>query len=119
MGKELTVDQKATAETHAARGAADGAVGGYNCDKEITPCSIDRCASSTSGYVRTSEGAGAHIAKAVPPAPVHGPHRSYSKSCDVFKVHVSKDYMKFNAAHFIAYKVLVVYTTLSSLRVTS
>lgn len=25
---------------------------------------------------------------------------------EVFKVHVSKDYMKFNAAHFIAYKVL-------------
>lgn len=24
---------------------------------------------------------------------------------EVFKVHVSTDYMKFNAAHFIAYKV--------------
>lgn len=39
---------------------------------------------------------------------------------EVFKVHVSKDYMKFNAAHFIAYKVLrrllrvALWTTLSN-----
>ncbi|KAF4141083.1 6-pyruvoyl tetrahydropterin synthase domain-containing protein [Phytophthora infestans] len=37
-------------------------------------------------------------------APVPTPNPMGSDYNEVFKVHVSKDYMKFNAAHFIAYK---------------
>lgn len=38
-------------------------------------------------------------------APTPTPNPMSSGHNEVFKVHVSKDYMKFNAAHFIAYKV--------------
>jgi hypothetical protein len=39
------------------------------------------------------------------PAVAHTPNPKGNSHNEVFKVHVSKDYMKFNAAHFIAYKV--------------
>ncbi|KAG7385414.1 hypothetical protein PHYPSEUDO_001543 [Phytophthora pseudosyringae] len=64
---------------------------------------------STSGDTAVS----APVAPAVPTAiPVaapttrmpHTPNPMGSGYNEVFKVHVSKDYMKFNAAHFIAYK---------------
>lgn len=78
MGKDLTADHKAIAKQHAARGADDGAV--RSCisgkDAKMTAASLPA------------------VSRAVP--------NSYSGE---FKVHVSKDYMKFNAAHFIAFKV--------------
>ncbi|CAI5742927.1 unnamed protein product [Hyaloperonospora brassicae] len=45
------------------------------------------------------------VAMVAPSPPLSSPVQSLGSSFnEVFKVHVSKDYMKFNAAHFIAYK---------------
>ncbi|KAE8906560.1 hypothetical protein PF005_g15651 [Phytophthora fragariae] len=77
MGKDFTADERAVVHKYAARGVADGAVSSCNCNKDV----------------QTKAACTATLAALSP-----------NSHNDVFKVHVSKDYMKFNAAHFIAFK---------------
>ncbi|GMF42514.1 unnamed protein product [Phytophthora fragariaefolia] len=131
MGKELTAEQKAIVKMYVTRGVTEGLVKCSHCDKEISSRNVDRWASHLRGCARTPEDVKAQIqpvraadaavvtksedpvtAAAVPAAvatPVthvpHTPNPLGNGYNEVFKVHVSKDYMKFNAAHFIAYKV--------------
>ncbi|KAG6572807.1 RNA helicase [Phytophthora cinnamomi] len=128
MGKELTTDQKNIVKTYVTREVAEGPVKCSYCEKEITSRNVDRWASHLRGCVKTPEDVKAQIqpylaegaasssgasatkgdaqttavAPATHVAPTPNPMgNGYN---EVFKVHVSKDYMKFNAAHFIAYK---------------
>ncbi|POM66724.1 Hypothetical protein PHPALM_17365 [Phytophthora palmivora] len=100
MGKELTADQKAIAKMYVSRGVAEGCVKCCYCDKEITSRNVDRWASHLRGCVKTPDDVKAQIQ----PFRANESSPSAATSTPVFKVHVSKDYMKFNAAHFIAYK---------------
>ncbi|KAG2784910.1 hypothetical protein PC129_g10998 [Phytophthora cactorum] len=111
MGKELTID-------HVKRhGVSDGVAKCCYFDKENTSHNVDNCATHLRGCVKTREsvksqnlprnGAGTATIKQsamdAPMAAAIAVSLPNSKT-KVVKVHVSKDYMKFNAAHFIAYK---------------
>ncbi|EGZ29981.1 hypothetical protein PHYSODRAFT_471775 [Phytophthora sojae] len=100
MGKELTAAQKELVKVFVTREVAEGPVKCNYCDKEITSRNVDRWASHLRGCVKTPADIKAQIqphrdGEEAPPAPTSAAGRS---------VHVSTDYMKFNAAHFIAYK---------------
>lgn len=137
MTKELSPDQKAIVKLHVSREAtSEGFVKCNFCNKEITSKNVDRWASHLRGCGKTPEdvkvqiqpfrtvvNAHANIISAalsaanVPQASLqHSTNTNHLGNLqnaittsynEVFKVHVAKDYMKFNAAHFIAYKVRV------------
>ncbi|KAG6572808.1 RNA helicase [Phytophthora cinnamomi] len=112
MGKELTGEQKAAVMKFAARGDADGPVSCCCCDKESTSRNVDRW---LRGLIKPAEDAKPQLFPApvvqeqvvksnVPTTTTHAALLAPNSNANVFKVHVSKDYMKFNAAHFIAFK---------------
>ncbi|OWZ19501.1 RNA helicase [Phytophthora megakarya] len=104
MTKELTTEQKAIAKMYISRGVTEGIVKCCYCDKEITSRNVDRWASHLRGCLKTPEDVKAQIqpfrGNATSPTAATTPVRAAGAK----DVHVSKDYMKFNAAHFIAYK---------------
>lgn len=130
MPKELTQEQKSIVKQHVSRTVAEGSVTCSYCDKEISSRNVDRWASHLRGCAKTPEdvkaliqpsqmkGASSGLAPTqIPPAQASPTAMSVAAGGlttttnsigsgfnEVFKVHVSKDYMKFNAAHFIAYK---------------
>ncbi|EEY64134.1 uncharacterized protein PITG_02663 [Phytophthora infestans T30-4] len=103
MGKELSAEQKTIVKMYVTRDVGDGNIKCCYCAKEITSRNVDRWASHLRGCVKTPDDVKTQI------QPLRNAASSPSASTNsnataVFKVHVSKDYMKFNAAHFIAYK---------------
>ncbi|KAF4039674.1 6-pyruvoyl tetrahydropterin synthase domain-containing protein [Phytophthora infestans] len=95
MGEELSTDHVK------AHGAADGAAKCCYFDKDQP--SNGGCFESINAQNKPHNGAAIATGKqsAITHAIAVSPLKSSTK---VVKVHVSKDYMKFNAAHFIAYK---------------
>ncbi|KAG1692177.1 hypothetical protein DVH05_025607 [Phytophthora capsici] len=102
MGKELTAEQKVIVKMYVTRGVAEGIVKCNYCEKEISSPNVGRWASHLRGCVKTPEDIKAQI------QPFNGAVRSPTFACSsstaAQSVLVSKDYMKFNATHFIAYK---------------
>ena len=133
MLKELKAEQKAVVKMNVTRDATtDGKVKCVYCDKEITSKNVDRWASHLRGCAKTPDEVKAQIqpfraigmphpplgfhtttSSALPSAPSASATTATTHSMalagpafnETFKVHVAKDFMKFNAAHFIAYKV--------------
>ncbi|POM81834.1 Hypothetical protein PHPALM_134 [Phytophthora palmivora] len=86
MGKKFVVDQNAI-KVDVTRGVADGTVNSYK--KKNISCNIPQLHGLEASNTRMQA-----FCTSAPNPMVN----------QCVKVHVSKDYMKFNAAHFIAYK---------------
>ncbi|KAL4154906.1 hypothetical protein PRNP1_007020 [Phytophthora ramorum] len=100
MGKELNAEQKAIAKICV---KTPEEIKAQIQPLRSSATSPPALSSDASMPARTLQKTGATVVAAMPthlstPNPMGNGHN------EVFKVHVSKDYMKFNAAHFIAYK---------------
>ncbi|OWY96973.1 hypothetical protein PHMEG_00032614 [Phytophthora megakarya] len=95
MGKDFMLDQKAV-KMDITRGVADGVINycEKNMSTNVDSFTLPHRLENTKMLHQPLHKA-ATIAAPYPPKPT---------APQLVKVHVSKDYMKFNAAHFIAYK---------------
>ncbi|ETL39978.1 hypothetical protein, variant 1 [Phytophthora nicotianae CJ01A1] len=108
MGKELAVDRAPAMKT---RGEADGIVKCCYLDKENTENYRTKPFERVKPPIQQCNGAGGpaidYTKQKVTDVPMIAtvpPHPVAVGFNQLVKVHVSKDYMKFNAAHFIAFK---------------
>ncbi|ETI46635.1 hypothetical protein F443_08987 [Phytophthora nicotianae P1569] len=108
MGKELAVDRAPAMKT---RGEADGIVKCCYLDKENTENYRAKPFERVKPPIQQCNGAGGPAidytkqkVTDVPMIVTVPPHPVAVGFNQLVKVHVSKDYMKFNAAHFIAFK---------------